>query len=99
MPLDEAEADDCKLLSSDDVRELFMLLMPDMGLSPPLRMLSDGPGKYLSLCLSFFLGAAGALFFRKAHPLSSRSAEVRAASRPLRRGPSHCCSLIRFFAS
>jgi hypothetical protein len=44
VPVDEAEADDCKLLSSDDVRELLMLLMLDMGFLPPPCMLSDGPG-------------------------------------------------------
>ena len=43
-PVDEAEADDCKLLSSDDVRELLMLLMLDMGFLPPLGVLSGGPG-------------------------------------------------------
>jgi hypothetical protein len=43
-PVDEAEADDCKLLSSDDVRALLMLLMLDMGFLPPLCTLSDGPG-------------------------------------------------------
>ena len=44
MPVDETEADDCKLLSSDDVRELLMLLMLDMGFLHPPCMLSDGPG-------------------------------------------------------
>ena len=44
VPVDEAEADDCRLLSSDDVRELLMLLMLDMGFLPPPCMLSDGPG-------------------------------------------------------
>lgn len=43
VPIDEAEPDDCKLLSSDDVRELLMLLMLDMGFLPPVYMLSDGP--------------------------------------------------------
>ena len=44
VPVDKAEADDCKLLSSDDVRELLMLLMLDMGFLPPPCMLSGGPG-------------------------------------------------------
>jgi hypothetical protein len=34
--VDEAELDDSKLLSSDDVRELLMLLMLDMGFPPSL---------------------------------------------------------------
>jgi hypothetical protein len=44
VPIDEVEPDDCKLLSSDDVRELLMLLMLDMGFLPPLCILSESLG-------------------------------------------------------
>jgi hypothetical protein len=44
VPIDEVEPDDCKLLSSDEVRELLMLLIPDIGFLPPLCVLSAGPG-------------------------------------------------------
>ncbi len=66
MPAGEAEADDCKLLSSDDARELPMLPMTDMGCvpssAPSYRMVRE----LLKPLSIFFFGPPADSFLKSA---------------------------------